>query len=135
MVTYTNDDIKLISLFEKITHAQVKDLFLQQQPIFVVAPGELGKALGKNKMNLFRLENMLKKRVKVVEFSDSVLQFVLNVIAPLKVTDIKQEDKIIILTGNDMKTRGYLIGRNASNLRNTEAIVKHYFPIDEIKVV
>jgi len=53
----------------------------------------------------------------------------------LKVVDIKQEEKVVVLTAADTKTRGILIGRQAQNLRNFEKIVKKYFDIDEIKVV
>ena len=133
---YNSDTIKLISLFEKITHARLKDLFYQPGPIFVIEQGDLRKALGKDNANIKKLEHLLKKRIKIIEFSSSVLQFVLNVIAPIRVADIKEEDDKIIIVSKETKSRGYLIGRAASNLRNFEIIVKKYYPtVKEIKVV
>lgn len=132
---YNVDDIKLISLFESITRSNVKDVFMLGQPLFVVSEGQLGKALGRNKANLFRIEKMLNKKIRIVEFSSNLLQFVVNVIAPLKVVDIKEEDGVVLLTAADSKTRGLLIGRQAQNLRNTERIVKKYFDVKEIRVV
>jgi uncharacterized protein HemX len=32
------------------------------------------------------------------------------------------------------QARGYLIGKNATSLRNTESILKRYFDITELKV-
>ncbi len=133
---YTADNIKLISLFEKITRANVKDLFFHNdQPIFVVSEGELRKALGRENFNLKKIEGLLKKRIKIIEYSSSLLQFVLNVIAPIKVADIKEEGSKVILVSKDTKTRGYLIGRAAETLRSNEKIVKKYYPIEEIRVV
>jgi len=40
-----------------------------------------------------------------------------------------------VITPPDTQTRGYLIGREAVNLRGFEEIVKRYFEIKEIKVV
>lgn len=132
---YDVEAIKLISLFEKITRARVKDLFIGDTPVFVVVEGDLRKALGKNNTNLQKIERLLKKRVKVVEFSSSRLQFVLNVIAPIRVADITQENNTVVLKSKDTKSRGYLIGRAGSTLRHFEKIVKTYYDIDEIKVV
>ena len=133
---YDVETIKLISLFEKITRARVRDLFVQHMPIFIVQQGDIRQALGRNNMNLNRLEKLLKKKIKIIEYSDSLLQFVLNVIAPIKVADIKEEDNTVIITPKDTKTRGYLIGRAGSSLRNYEQIVKRYYPdVKEIKVL
>lgn len=133
---YDVETIKLLSLFEKITRARVKDLFVQNMPIFIVVEGDLRKALGPKNANLLKIEHLLKKRVKIVEHSPNILQFVKNVIAPNRVEDIKEEDGKVIIIPKDTKTRGYLIGRAASTLRNTEIIVKKYFPtLKEIKVM
>ena len=110
---YTVDDIKLLSLFEGVTHAHVKDLFMGETPLFIIAEGQLGKALGRDKSNVLRLEHLLKKKVRMVEYSPMVLQFTLNMVAPLQIADIKQEGKIIIISGKDPRTNGLLIGRNA----------------------
>jgi hypothetical protein len=49
--------------------------------------------------------------------------------------EIAEEDGVFILTPVDLKTRGMLIGRNATNLRAFESIVQRYFPVKEIKVI
>ena len=81
------------------------------------------------------LENKLKKRVKIVEYHTDVMQFVKNVVAPLELKEVKMEDSTVFLSAKDLKTRGLLIGRGASNLRLFEAIVQRYFPIKELRVV
>lgn len=138
-ITYDAELLKAMSFFEKITHTQLKDCFMDTHVnmfTFVVMPGEIGKAVGKGGVNVKRLENAFKKRIKIVEYADDLLQFVRNMIMPLRVQNIEQMDDIVIVQDQDMKTKGLLIGRNAGNLRNLETNVRRYFPtLKEIKVV
>lgn len=128
--------MKVMTLFETITRSKVKDVIKNEDLyIFIVQEGEIGKAIGKKAANVRKLENVLKRKVRVIEYSNDLERFVRNVIMPLRVEKVEIEDAIVILHTSDTKTRGYLIGRAASNLRNTESIVKRHFPIDEIKVV
>jgi hypothetical protein len=53
----------------------------------------------------------------------------------LELKEAKLEDTTLFLAAKDLKTRGLLIGRGASNLRLFEAIVQRYFPIKEIRVI
>ena len=135
-IKYDFSLIKFISMFESATGAAVKDCFMQNDKImFIVQENQIGKALGKGGANIKKLENMLKKKIRIAEFNPDAVQFVQNIIYPIKPKDITEEDGIITITPNDSKTRGYLIGRAAANLRNYEEIVKRYFEIREIKVV
>lgn len=128
--------MKFISLFETITQAKLKDVVDEESRLlFVVEEGEIGKAIGKNGVNVKRLENVLNKRIRIVEFNNDLLQFVRNLIYPLAAREIKEENKIVTIAGQDGKTKGLLIGRNAQNLRAYENVAKRYFEIEGIKVV
>lgn len=128
--------MKLISLFESITGTDVKDCIEQgKKIIFIVNEAQISKAIGKRGLNIKKLEKLLNKKVKVIEFSNDLLQFVQNVVFPQKVKEISEEDGIVTINPPDSKTRGMLIGHNAQNLRNTEKIINRYFPIKEIKVM
>jgi N utilization substance protein A len=128
--------MQMIALFEQVTGAHVKDcVSSDEQMIFIVHEGEVGKAVGKGGQHVRSLESKVKKRVKIVEYHTDVLQFVKNVVAPLELKEAKLQDATVLLSAKDLKTRGLLIGRGASNLRLFEEIVKRYFPIKEIRVV
>lgn len=138
-ITYDMALMHHIALFEQLTHAKLRDCF--QDPVrncltFVVEQGEVGKALGKGAINLRRLEELLKKRVRIVEFADNPLQLIHNFIQPLQAKNIERdaEDRIVI-TGADEQTNGRIIGRNAQNLRSLETNVRRYYAVKEIKVV
>jgi len=133
---YDMDMIKTINLFEQVTHARVKEAFYMKDVLtFVVFEGDKFKALGKNLSNLHRIEQMLQKKVKVVEFNSDIIKFITNLIYPFKVESIVQDDKLITISDQDTKTKGLLIGAKAQNLRMYESIVKKYFEIEEIKVI
>ena len=128
--------MQTIALFEQLTRAHVRDCVpSDDQLVFIVHEGEIGKAIGKGGQHVRNMERKLKKRVKVVEFHSDVLQFIRNLVAPVELREAKLQDTTLFLSAKDLKSRGLLIGRGASNLRLFEAIVKRYFPIKEIRVV
>jgi NusA-like KH domain protein len=135
-IVYDLDMIKSMNFFEQATHARVKDAFFIKEILtFVVFEGDLFKALGKNLSNLHHVEKSLQKRIKIVEFNSDITKFIANLIYPYKVQEIRQDGRLIVISDQDTKTKGLLIGAKAQNLRMYESIVKKYFDIDEIKVV
>lgn len=134
---YDVQTLQWIALFEKVTRSRLKDCMVHAEKIFfIVEPGNLKKALGKNKQNVQKLETMLKHRIKIVEYSETMTQFITNIMAPLRIVEIKQDDDVVTITGPDQKTKGLMIGARAQNLRNYEKMVQKYFPeLKEIKVV
>ena len=135
-VKYDMDMIQNMSLFEKVTHSKLKDAFFSDDKlVFVVFPGQMGKALGKNRVNLLKLEKLMKKKLKMVEFSENMPQFVMNAIFPLRVDDLVVHEGVVTLRSADTRTKGLLIGMRAKNLRALEKIVQRYFSdVVEIKV-
>ena len=134
-IKYTADIMQFISMFESLTGAKVKDCILNDSLLFVVQENEMGKAIGKGGSNISRVEKVLKKKIKLVEFSSDIAQFVQNMIYPVKAKEIKEEEEIINIYCNDTKSKGMIIGRDRQNLKFVNDIVKRYFKIEEVKVV
>ena len=121
--------------FDNITRAKLKDCIVEDDRIiFVVSEGELGKALGKNAENVKRLFIVLKKKIKIVEYSSELTKLVKNFVHPLKVDNITEENGIVTIESSDSKAKGLLIGRSASNLRRLEEYIRRYVDVKEIKV-
>ena len=127
--------MKLITLFESMTGAKVKDCISNEKLIFVMEENEMGKAIGRNGVNIKRIENKLRKKIKLVEFSNDVLQFVKNMIYPIEIFDVKQENNDLIIHAKDTHTRAMLIGRERQNINHLNDIVRRYFDVKEMKVV
>ncbi|MBI2651069.1 NusA-like transcription termination signal-binding factor [Candidatus Woesearchaeota archaeon] len=134
-IKYNEDAIKYISMFESLSGAKIKDCILNESLIFIVHENEMGKAIGKNGSNIKRMENAIKKKIRLIEFNSDVCQFVSNLIYPLKSDDIKEENKSVKIYSKDTKTKGMIIGRDRHHLNAINDIVKRYFDIDGVNVV
>ncbi len=136
-IKFTSESIGQITLFEKITKANVKDCFedANKQLVFIVQQGDLQKAIGKQAKNVQKLKNLFNKSIRIIEFHDDVCTFIANVARPVKVTDVMNDGgEIYTIIPPDVKSRGLLIGRNARVLRDNEQIIKRYYPIQELRV-
>ena|SRR3989338_5738110 len=136
-ITYTQELMATMALFDRITRVPLKDCFEDNNHLltFVVGAQDLGRAIGKGALLVRRLEQLLKRKVRIVGFHPDVVEFIKYIIYPLQITTATLENGILTLRNDDRKTKSLLIGRNAQNLRNTESIVKRYFTdITEIKV-
>jgi len=133
-IKFNIDVIKYITLFESLTGAKVKDCIVNEKIVFIIQENEMGKAIGKQGSNIKRVENSIKKKIKLAEFNNDISQFIQNLIFPLKAKEIKEEEGIVTIYGHDTKTRGLLVGRDRHNINAVTEIVKRYFGITEIKV-
>ncbi|MEK6868313.1 MAG: NusA-like transcription termination signal-binding factor [Nanoarchaeota archaeon] len=136
-ITYTQELMGTMALFDRVTHVPLKDCFEDNNHLltFVVDAQNLGRTIGKGAVLVRRLEELLKRKVRIVGFHPDIVEFIKYIIYPLRITTATLENGILTLRNEDRKTKSLLIGRNAQNLRNTEAIVKRYFTdIIEIKV-
>ncbi len=134
-IKYDMDLMKYMSLFETLTQAKLKDCILGERLLFIVEEGQMGKAIGKKGVNVKKIEGVLKKKIRLVEYSSDVLQFVRNLVYPLNVNEVKREEDCVVIAAPDTNTRSLLIGRDRNNLNELKTIVKRYFDVEDIKVV
>ncbi len=134
-IVYDSALMQVMSLFDAVTHAVLKDCIKTSFGfVFVVCEGEIGKAIGSGGKNVRLLEHKLNAKVKIVEFSDAPVSFIKNLIYPLQAVDVSFVDGVVVITAPDRRTRGLLIGRGAEILRSYETIVKRYFPVTEVRI-
>jgi N utilization substance protein A len=132
------DALALSSMLERIAGVQVKDSFMDEEGetiYFIVASGELGKAIGKGGMNIKRLSEELGKRIRITEYRDNVMEFIRGFIYPATVAEVVQEGNDILIKDESRKTKSLLIGRGGKNIKLLNRAVKRFFSINEVKVV
>ena len=95
--------------------------------MFIVESGDAGKAIGRRGMNIKRLSSLLKKKIKVIELSTKVEDFVKNVLDPLRVDGIEMKENNIVLSVKEMGMKGKVIGRNGKNLHFLNSLLEKYF--------
>ncbi|MDD5051045.1 MAG: NusA-like transcription termination signal-binding factor [Candidatus Nanoarchaeia archaeon] len=133
------DDIGFISLFEKVTKANVKDCIFNQEKnklTFVVSEGQAGLAIGKGGQNIRNLEEQLKKRVEVLEFSEDPVKFLANIFRPIKINSAYVSEK-----SSGAKALHAQITKDAANMGMAKAkmktareLLEKYFHFDEINI-
>lgn len=134
---YTNETIQFMNLFETITRAKLKDcFFVEDRLVFIAMPGEMSKAIGKQGANVKKMQDIIKKQIKIVEFNDDPVLFIRNYIYPIQVNDIKLENGIVNIYSTSRQDKGIIIGRDSKNLNNLKEILKRYFSeVQDIKVI
>lgn len=131
-----NETISLINFFENVTRAKVKDCFFDKEKIVVIVEnGEMSKAIGKHGINIKKLEEKFKKKIKVVEFNKEVSVFIKNYIMPIKAQQINEENNIVQIKVGTTREKGILIGRDRTNIENLKEVVNKYFKITNIQVL
>ncbi len=136
---YDNALMGYMRIFENITHTSLIDCFEDQKGVlnFFVDQNNIGKAIGKKAVNIRLLENKFNKKIKVSAYNSDLKSFLNNLLFPIVVESIDYDPKtnIIQIQDPDFSKKSMIIGRNASNLRNYEYIVRRFFPdLKEIKV-
>jgi transcription termination/antitermination protein NusA len=131
------DTISLINLFESKTRSRVKKFFeFNEILVFIVEEGEGSKAVGKGGANVKLLNNLLKKKIKIIEFNRDPVKFIKGFIYPIVAEDIALEEGTVSIKASCAREKGILIGRESKNLNKLKEIVKIYFSeIGEIRIV
>ncbi len=135
----SQEDFQLLNLLEQKTGAQAVDVLRTETAlVFIVAEGNAGKAIGKQRANLVRLGRETGKSVDVVENSDDLETFAKNAFKPalLRQVEIKEENgikKIFIKT--DAQQRGLAIGRNGEKIKRARLLLARRFDVADVKLV
>jgi len=129
------DQIEHMQLFSRICHATAKDVLYEGGAItFIVAQGQVQKALGKDRANLLKLERMLKKPVRFISFHADPVKFIKNLLYPLRVASITRDDDVVVIESGDARIKGKIFGREKSNLLRMQELVKKYHGITKVVV-
>lgn len=134
---YDQQTMQLIAMFEQMTSSKLRDCFaIDDLQVFVVEKGQIGRAVGRSGANVKKLASALKSKIKIIEHSPDIAQFVKNTVHPIKPKRVEfdAENKIALIVPPDLLSRGLLIGRQAIKLRETEKIVQRFFDLTELKV-
>ncbi|MCJ7517035.1 MAG: NusA-like transcription termination signal-binding factor [Methanomassiliicoccales archaeon] len=137
-ITFTEETLRYISLFENVTRTHVKDcLETEDKLVFVVDPGQANRAVGKGGENVIRMKNTTGKNIQVIEYSDEPEEFIRNVFYSYNVQGVAIENRGNIVHATvtvDPKVKGRAIGKNGRNLKIARDIVNRHHNIQSISV-
>ena len=141
-IKLTTDELRLMSLFQSVTSATARDCILDEKMdrvIFVVNKGQMGLAIGKGGSTIKQLQNVVAKKIELVEFSDDAAEFIRNMLNAEMVNDVRISDrsdgsKQAVVTV-DQRKKGAVVGREGRNAEKARLLAKRYFQITNVQIV
>jgi len=141
-IKLTPDELRLISLFQTISSASARDCIVDdkmERVIFIVNKGQMGLAIGKGGATIKQLQNVVAKKVELVEYSDDASEFIRNILNSEMVNDIKINERsdgskqAVVFV--DPKRKGVVVGREGRNAEKARLLAKRYFQISNVLIV
>jgi transcription termination/antitermination protein NusA len=141
-IKLTPDELRLISLFQSITSASARDCIVDdkmERVIFVVNKGHMGLAIGKGGATIKQLQNVVAKKVELVEYSDEASAFIRNILNSEMVKEVKINERsdgskqAVVFV--DPKRKGVVVGREGRNAEKARLLAKRYFQISNVLIV
>ncbi len=135
-VKLSAEEIRYISLFEKITGAFIKDCIAskyENKIVFVVKKGDMGLAIGKKGTNIQKVRQVIGKKVEVFEYSDDPAEFVKNLFHPYRIKNVlltENEGKKIVHVDIDDRDKAMANGRN--QMMKVKMLAKRHHKISDI---
>ncbi len=140
-IKLSTDQMRLMSLFQNVTGATARDCVedeKQNRVIFVVNEGKMGLAIGKGGSHIKNLQNIVKRNVEIVEYSDDATKFLKNILNSKLVSEVKlnkREDaslQAIVIV--DPRKKGIVVGREGRNAEKARLLAKRYFEISSVLI-
>lgn len=141
-IKLTPDEFSYLSLFQTITTAVARDCVIDdkmERVIFVVNKGQMGMAIGKGGSNIKQLQNVITKKIELVEYSESPVNFIKNIFNSDMVQDVKISERVegtknaVVVV--DMKKKGIIVGKDGRNVDKARILAKRYFNISNVLVL
>jgi N utilization substance protein A len=141
-IKLTSDELRLMSLFQSVTSATARDCIVDEKMdrvIFVVNKGQMGLAIGKGGSTIKQLQNVVAKKIELVEYSDDAAEFIRNMLNADMVNDVRISDrsdgsKQAVVTV-DQRKKGAVVGREGRNAEKARLLAKRYFQITNVQIV
>lgn len=139
-IKLTEKEMRYISLFEAATGANIIDcLEYRDVVVFVVGEGEMPRVLAKKGTKIQNFSKLIKKKVKVVEYSNDPARFIQNalqpakLIEPVRITERADGRKIAVALV-DTKYRAVAIGKEGKNIELVRILAKRHHNIDHVMI-
>lgn len=140
-IKLTSDELRLMSLFQSITSVTARDCVVDDRMdrvIFIVNKGQMGLAIGKGGATIRQLQNVVARKVELVEYSDDASDFVRNILNPQMVNEVKITQRTdgskqaVVLV--DAKRKGVVVGKEGRNAEKARLLAKRYFQISNVLI-
>jgi N utilization substance protein A len=97
--------------------------------IYVIQKGDMGLAIGKKGENIRRMQNVLGKRIEMVEYSDEQDEFIANIFRPVEITKVEKDPvtKQLLVSIQKKSDLGTAIGKKGANIEKARLLMRKFW--------
>ncbi len=137
-ISFDTETLGYIHLFEERTGARVKDcLEAEEKIVYLVAPGDILKAVGPGGVIVDRLKGLMNKEIQVVEYADDPETLVRNIFywySPKRVEFAPKGKGRHATVTVDPAWKARAIGKQGKNLKIARAILLRHTDVVSVSV-
>jgi len=139
-ISLTDEARRAIALAEDVADVTVRDCVFDDdhdRVVFVVAAGEIGKAIGRDGRTVDRIEERIGRDVTLVEDAPTPEDFVANTLAPAAVHAVTIEDGAdgpVAHAEVDERDIGTAIGTDGRRIELARELAARHFDLDDIEL-
>ena len=131
-IKLTTEDVRLVGAFERLISVHVKDCIVDDDTVyFLIEPGKMGLAIGKNGANIKNVSSALGKKVKVFEYADTPEKLVRSLIPSINSIDISNGVVTVSVPASD---RSAVIGKSGKNIKIIRLFLDRHFNIKNLRL-
>lgn len=109
-----------------------------ERVIYIIRQGDMGLAIGKKGENIRRMQNVLGKRIEMVEYSGERDEFIANIFRPVQLARIEKEQEsgnllVYLMKRSDL---GTAIGKKGANIEKARLLIRKFWneELSELRV-
>jgi transcription termination/antitermination protein NusA len=97
--------------------------------IYIIQKGDMGLAIGKKGENIRRMQNVLGKRIEMVEYADEQNAFIANIFRPVEISTIETDPLTgtLIVSLQKKSDLGTAIGKKGANIEKARLLMRKFW--------
>ena len=131
--------MRYINLFARTTNVQTTKVFVyNNQIIFAVPKSKVSEAIGKGAVNVKRMNEILRKKIRVVAMpavddNEGIAKFIEDVVAPIEFNGVELNGDGVVVNGG-RQSKAALIGRGRQRETELGGVLKNFFGITKLRI-
>jgi len=131
--------MRYINLFARTTKVQTRRVFVyNNQIVFAVPKSKVSESIGKGAVNIKRMSETLRKKIKVVAMpavddNDGIVKFIEDVVAPIEFNGVELKGDGVVVNGG-RQSKAALIGRGRQREKELAGVLKNFFGITKLRI-
>ncbi len=131
-IKLTTEDVRVVGTFERLVGVHVRDCLMDEDTVyFLVEPGNMGKAIGRNGSHIRSISSALGRKVKIFEYADTPEKLARSLIPNIGSFELSNEVITITVPVSD---RSAVIGKGGKNIKMVRQFLSRHFNIKNLRL-